>query len=206
MSGFPGSRLRGRLLPGAPAVDGLEPGRWHDVFGGASGRAGLTGSVLLRPRDVLPEDASGYIPVPRQLVELGGSDGSRLLTDQGGQRWLAVLVPDPVERGMQRLRVVCQDGRYVLIGGLDLPTLDSLSDDALLAMLAAQLAGGERPSGVRMEARVKPAFAWGYRMLDPGASYLVDPRWTTDRALVLATVDGDRVVDAGHFEVQTFLD
>jgi hypothetical protein len=34
----------------------------------------------------------------------------------------------------------------------------------------------------------------------------VVPRWSTDVALVLVTVDGDRVVDAGHFDVQTFLD
>jgi hypothetical protein len=199
--------LRARLCPDAPPVDGLRPDAWHDVFGGEAGRAGASGTVLLRPANAHPGEAGGYLPVARALVELGGSDGSRRLIDRSEQRWLAALVADPSAAGdAARLRFVRQDGHYVLIPDMAMATLDALSDRELLGMLEVHEQGGHPPRGVRSEARVKPAFAWGYRMLDPGAWYLVDPRWTTDRALVLVTVEGDRVVDAAHFETQTFLD
>ena len=207
MSGFPGSRLRARLRPDAPAVDGLVPEVWHDVFGGEAGRAGVSDTVLVSPAGVRAGDAASYIPVERALIELGGSDGTRRLIDANGQRWLAALVDLPEDAGgVRRLRVVCQDGRYVLISPMATDTLDSFSDRELLGLMETHAGNGHPPSGVRREARVKPAFAWGYRMVDPDTWYLVDPRWTTDRALVLVTVEGDRVVDVGHFEVQTFLD
>ena len=207
MNGFPGSRLRGRLRSDAPAPIGLKPGIWYDVFGGEAGRSAASGTVLLRPEDAPPGDAASYIPVGRHLVELGRTDGSRILTDRHEQRWLAALVAEPPESpGATRLRFVCQDGSYRFAPGVASCTLDPLSDGELLTMLEVQTRNGRPPSGVRTEARVKPAFAWGYRMLDPEAWYLVDPRWTTDRALVLVTVEGDRVVDAAHFEAQTFLD
>lgn len=207
MNGFPGSRLRARLRPDAPAVDGLVPGVWHDVFGGEAGRAGMSDTVLVSPAGVPADDAGSYIPVGRALIELGGSDGTRRLIDANGQRWLAALVDLSADSGGERrLRIVCQDGRYVLISPMAIDTLDPFSDRELLDLLDAHTRNGHPPSGVRREARVKPAFAWGYRMLDPDTWYLVDPRWTTDRALVLATAEGGRVVDVGHFEVQTFLD
>jgi hypothetical protein len=186
-------------------VDGLPAGVWHDVFGGEAGRAGLADTVLVRPAGARAGDVTSYIPVARRLLELGGSDGSRRLIDPSGRRWLAALVDLPAN-DVRRLRIVCQDGRYVLISPMATATLDCFADQELLELLAVHVRNGDPPCGVRREARVKPAFAWGYRMLDPGAWYLVDPRWTTDRALVLVTVEGDRVVDAGHFEVQTFLD
>lgn len=207
MSAFPGSRLRARLRPDAPEVDGLRPGAWHDVYGGEAGRAGPSDTVLIRPAGAPAGAAAGYVPVARATIELGGSDGSRRLSDAGGRRWLAMLVDDPADAdGARRLRFVCQDARYVLAPGVRASSLDPLSDAELLELLQSHEQRDHPPSGVRSEARVKPAFAWGYRMLDPAAWYLVDPRWTTDRALVLVTVEGDRVVDAGHFEVQTFLD
>jgi hypothetical protein len=206
VNGFPGSRLRARLCPDAPAVDGLVPGVWHDVFGGEAGRSGLADTVLVRPAAVRAGDAASYVPVSRSLIELGASDGTRRLIDPNGRRWLAALVDNLADGSAPRLRMVCQDGRYVLISPMAAATLDVFSDRELLGLLDASTRNGHPPSGVRREARVKPAFAWGYRMLDPDTWYLVDPRWTTDRALVLVTVEGDRVVDVGHFEVQTFLD
>ncbi len=204
---FPGSRLRARLRPDAHAVEGIRPGTWHDVYGGEAGRVGAPDTVLLRPEDAPAGAAASYVPVARSIIELGGSDGSRRLIDGSGSRWLAALVDAPADSDSARtLRFVCQDGRYVLVGDMTVATLDPLSDPELLELLDAKRRDGHPPSGVRSEARVKPAFAWGYRMLDPAAWYLVDPRWTTDRALVLVTVEGDRVVDAGHFDVQTFLD
>lgn len=186
---------------------GLPAGVWHDVFGGEPGRAGPSDAVLVRPTDARAGDLASYIPVARTLLELGGSDGTRCLIDPAGQRWLAALVDLPTDPdAARRLRIVCQDGRYVLISPMAAETLDGFSDHQLLGLLDGHARNGHPPSGVRREARVKPAFAWGYRMLDPSAWYLVDPRWTTDRALVLVTVEGDRVVDAGHFEVQAFLD
>ena len=207
MSVFPGSTLRARLRPDAPPVAGLPAGVWHDVFGGEAGRAGAATTVLLRPAEVRAGNLADYIPVARGLLELGGSDGSRRLTDSSGQRWLAAVVEMPTDPdAARRLRIVCEDGRYLLISPMATESLDRFSDGELLELLDAHARNGHPPSGVRREARVKPAFAWGYRMLDPSAWYLVDPRWTTERALVLVTVEGDRVVDAGHFEVQAFLD
>lgn len=207
LSGFPGSRLRARLRPDAPDLEGLAPGRWYDVFGGEAARLGPGGRVLLRPDEALREDPASHVPVPRGLLELGGSDGSRHLLDCDGRRWLAALVPDaPDPEASRHLRLVCQDGRYLLVPGFTVETLDPLGDGELLELLESQVREAHPPGGLRSEARVKPAFAWGYRMLEPDAWYLVDPRWSTDLALVLVTVDGDRVVDAGHFDVQTFLD
>ena len=207
MIGFPGSRLRARLRSDAPEVEGLRPGRWYDVFGGEAVRLGPSGRVLLRPEDALREDPSSYIPVPRGMLELGGSDGSRHLLGADGRRWLATLAADAADPDASRhLRLVCQDGRYFLVPGFAVATLDPLTDTELVEQLALQVRDARPPGGLRSEARVKPAFAWGYRMLEPDAWYLVDPRWSTDLALVLVTVDGDRVVDAGHFDLQTFLD
>jgi hypothetical protein len=212
VNGFPGSRLRARLRSDAPALQGLALGVWHDVFGGAAGRLPPEGQLLLRPAEVPIDDKAGYIPVARSMVELGSTDGARLLFDGADQRWLAALVADSAQaagsasNGRHTIRFVCHDGGYLLVPGVAASTLDAWSDTDLLKLLEANRREGAAPTGLRMEARVKPAFAWGYRMLDPDAWYLVEPRWTTDRALVLVTVDGDRVVDAGHFEVRSFLD
>ncbi len=207
MDGFPGSRLRARLRPDAPEVAGLRPGAWYDVFGGEAARLAPGGIVLLRPEDALREDPSSYVPVPRSLLELGGSDGGRHFIDCDGRRWLAALLPESAEPdAARRLRLVCQDGRYFLVPEFARTSLDALLDTELLELVELHLREAPPPGGLRSEARVKPAFAWGYRMLEPDAWYLVDPRWTTDLALVLVTVDGDRVVDAGHFDLQTFLD
>jgi hypothetical protein len=166
----------------------------------------------LRPPDVLIDDKAGYIPVARSMVELGSTDGARLLLDAADRRWVAALVPESGggngtgTRDSRTLRFVCQDGAYLLLPGVAEPTLDAWFDSDLLELLEASRQAGRPPAGLRTEARVRPAFAWGYRMLDADAWYLVEPRWTTERALVLVTVDGGRVVDAGHFETRSFLD
>ena len=182
------------------------------MFGGEAGRLPSEGQLLLRPPDVLIDDKGGYVPVARNMVELGTTDGARLLLDPGGCRWVAALTAgseDATAAGAgesRTLRFVCQDGRYLLMPGVAEPTLDAWSDADLLELLETTRREGHPPTGLRTEARVRPAFAWGYRMLDADAWYLVDPRWTTERALVLVTVDGGRVVDAGHFETRNFLD
>lgn len=212
MNGFPGSRLRARLRSDAPVRRGLASGAWHDVFGGEAGRLPPEGQLLLRPADVLIDDKANYIPVARSMVELGSTDGARLLLDGADRRWLAALVCDSAHasgaatNGRHTIRFVCNDGGYVLVPGVAASTLDAWSDTDLLELLETNRVEGQAPTGLRTEARVKPAFAWGYRMLDPDAWYLVESRWTTERALVLVTVDGDRVVDAGHFEIRSFLD
>jgi hypothetical protein len=210
MKGFPGSRLRARLRSDAPALCSLASGIWYDVFGGEAGRLPPVGQLLLRPTDVLIGDRSGYVPVARNMVELGRTDGARLLLDEAGRRWVAALVADTGNGsggcGAHMLRFVCHDGDYLLVPGIATPTLDAWSDTELLKLLERDRQAGHSATGLRTEARVKAAFAWGYRMLDPDAWYLVEPRWTTDHALVLVTVEGDRVVDAGHFETRSFLD
>ena len=210
MKEVPGSRLRARLRPDAPVLRGIIAGLWHDVFGGEAGRLPPGGQLLLRPPDVLIDDKASYIPVARSMVELGSSDGARLLLDAADRRWVAALVPEfgngTGANSARTLRFVCQDGAYLLMPGVAEPTLDAWSDTDLLELLEASRQAGRPPTGLRTEARVRPAFAWGYRMLDADAWYLVDPRWTTERALVLVTVDGGRVVDAGHFETRSFLD
>lgn len=212
MKGFPGSRLRARLRSDAPVLRGLASGIWHDVFGGEAGRLPPGGQLLLRPPDVLVDDKAGYVPVARSMVELGSTDGARLLLDAADCRWVAALVAESGEsdgagaNGSRTLRFVSQDGGYLLMPGVAEPTLDAWSDTDLLELLETTRQAGHPPTGLRTEARVRPAFAWGYRMLDADAWYLVDPRWTTERALVLVTVEGGRVVDAGHFETRSFLD
>ena len=210
MKGFPGSRLRARLRSDAPALCGLASEVWHDVFGGEAGRLPPGGQLLLRPAEVLADDKASYVPVARSMVELGRTDGARLLLDHADRRWVAALVADTGNGsggcGSHTLRFVCQDGGYLLVPGIAAPTLDAWSDTDLLELLETNRQAGDPPTGLRTEARVKAAFAWGYRMLDPDAWYLVEPRWTTDHALVLVTVEGDRVVDAGHFETRSFLD
>jgi hypothetical protein len=212
VKGVPGSRLRARLRPDAPVLRGLMAGIWHDVFGGEAGRLPPGGELLLRPPDVLIDDKGSYVPVARSMVELGSTDGARLLLDAADRRWVAALVPESADgngagtSGSHTLRFVCQDGAYLLMPGVAEPTLDPWSDSDLLELLEATRQAESPPTGLRTEARVRPAFAWGYRMLDPDAWYLVDPRWTTERALVLVTVDGGRVVDAGHSDTRSFLD
>ena len=212
MNGFPGSRLRARLRPDAPVVRGLTSGGWHDVFGGEAARLPPDGLLLLRPADVPIDDKAGYVEVLRGMVELGSTDGARLLLEGADRRCLAALVTDSAHgngsAGDRRhtIRFVCHGGGYLLVPGVAAASLDAWSDTDLLALLEANRAEGQARTGLRTEARVKPAFAWGYRMLDPAAWYLVEPRWTTERALVLVTVDGDRVVDAAHFESRSFLD
>lgn len=212
VKGFPGSRLRARLRPDVPIYGGLASGIWYDVFGGEAGRLPPGGQLLLRPPDVLIDDRASYIAIARSMVELGSTDGARLLLDAAGCRWVAALVADSENAngagasGSRTLRFVCQDGAYVLMHGVAEPTLDTWSDTDLLQLLETSRHAEPAPTGLRTEARVRPAFAWGYRMLDADAWYLVDPRWTTDRALVLVTVEGGRVVDAGHFETRNFLE
>jgi hypothetical protein len=78
------------------------------------------------------------------------------------------------------------------------------SDDTLRAWLD----GGAPafPSGLRVEAQVKAAQAWSYRMLNAEAWYLVDQERTTDSAVTIMTMGGPRIVDAAHVEVRSFLD
>src|SRR5512132_4134310 len=139
MKGFPGSRLRARLRSDAPVLCSLASGIWYDVFGGEAGRLPPGGQLLLRPSDVLIEDKSSYVPVARGLVELGRTDGARLLLDDAGRRWVAALVADTGngsgDCGSHTLRFVCQDGGYLLVPGIAAATLDAWSDTDLLELL-----------------------------------------------------------------------
>jgi hypothetical protein len=201
--------VRARLRSDAPDVYHLAPGAWYDVLGDDVTQARPDGRLLLRPADAVADDAESYIPLARSMVELSRRDGSRLLVDAAGARWLAAVVPlDQCECATHWLRFVSESGAYAVLPCLS-ATLDELSDDELLGILGSYYRATEhpdRPRGLRFEARVRPAFAWGYRMLDPAVWYLIESRWTTEHAIVIVTVDGDRVVDTGHFEVRTFLD
>jgi len=59
---------------------------------------------------------------------------------------------------------------------------------------------------LRVEARVKPGYAWSYRVLDSERWYMVVQARSTEHAVVLETSDGERVVDAGHVELRSLLD
>jgi hypothetical protein len=59
---------------------------------------------------------------------------------------------------------------------------------------------------VGLEARVKPGYAWSYRVLDPARWYPVVPERSSEIALVLDTADGPRVVDASHVELRNLLE
>lgn len=211
---LPGNpRMRARLRLDAPDVYHLAPGAWYEVLADEASRD--EGRILLKPRDALSGDAAGYIPLARSMVELSRSDGSRVLVDAGGIRWLATAVTiDDSESHAHWVRFVSESGTYAVVG-CGMAALDLFSDDELLDLLADHRAALEdparrrhlaRPHGLRLEGRVKPAFAWAYRMLNEDVWYLIESRWTTEHAIVIVTVDGDRVVDAAHFDVRTFLD
>jgi len=59
---------------------------------------------------------------------------------------------------------------------------------------------------LRVEVRVKPGYAWSYRVLEAGRWYPVIRGRSTERVLVLVTEQGERVVDAAHFEQRSLLD
>lgn len=59
---------------------------------------------------------------------------------------------------------------------------------------------------LRVEARVKPGYAWSYRVLEAGRWYTVVRERSTERVLVLLTDEGERVVDAAHFEHRSLLE
>jgi hypothetical protein len=59
---------------------------------------------------------------------------------------------------------------------------------------------------VREQARIKPGYAWSYRVLDPGCWYTIVPDRSSEIAVVLDTPDGPRVVDASHVEVRSLLE
>ncbi len=59
---------------------------------------------------------------------------------------------------------------------------------------------------VRQEARVKPGYAWSYRVLDPGSWYAIIADRSSEIAVLLDTPDGPRVVDASHVEVRSLLE
>ena len=59
---------------------------------------------------------------------------------------------------------------------------------------------------LRLEARVKPGYAWSYRVLDPATWYTVNQERSNDYAVAIETSEGLRVVDAAHMEVRTMLE
>ena len=59
---------------------------------------------------------------------------------------------------------------------------------------------------LRLEARLKPGYAWSYRVLDPAAWYRIDQSRSNTYAVAIETPDGLRVVDASHVDVRSLLD
>jgi len=59
---------------------------------------------------------------------------------------------------------------------------------------------------LRLEARLKPGYAWSYRVLDPVVWYPIDQTRSNDYAIAIQTPDGLRVVDAGHVDTRSILE
>ena len=189
-------RRRARLRSDAPHVRGVEPGRWYDIYGGDPTGAAAEGAVLVRPADALPGDRDAYIPLPLSMVELRDAHGRRRVRGGGGQWWTA----EPRDDG--RVLFVSADGAYRMV--MAAMPLDDASDDALRDWL--ERGEPSYPAGLRVEAQVRATQAWSYRMLNAEAWYLVDQSRTSESAVAIVTIDGCRIVDAGHVEVRTFLD
>ncbi len=202
-------QTRARLRLDAPDVYHLAHGAWYDVLGDGLTPALPDGRILVRPFDAMPDDAETYIPLAPSMVELCRGDGARILRNPDGTQWVAGMVPFDQDGVTTRwLRFVSSIGAYALVPS-GRPNLDAFSDDELLTLLTDyqnQPIHAERPHGLRIEARVRPAFAWAYRMLDENVWYLVDSRWSTERALAIVTAEGERIVDVAHVRTRTFLD
>ncbi len=190
-------RRHARLRSDAPHVRGVEPGRWYDIYSGDPTTAATDVPVLVRPADALPGDRESYIPLALSMVELRDPHGRRLVRDAAGEWWTASrCAPD-------RLLFVAAGGAYRMVkAAAQRP--DDESDDTLRAWLDS--GAPAFPSGLRVEAQVKAAQAWSYRMLNAEAWYLVDQERTTDSAVTIMTMGGPRIVDAAHVEVRSFLD
>ena len=194
-------RRHARLRSDAPNVRGIEPGRWYDIYSGdptSAANAASDASILVRPADALPGDRASYIPLAITMVELRDAYGRRLIGDSAGEWWTAArIAPD-------RILFVARSGAYRMVAALPQDGPDEPSDSVITGLL--ENGAPSYPQGLRVEAQLKAAQAWSYRMLNAEAWYLVDQERTSESAVAIVTMDGPRIVDAAHLEVRSFLD
>ena len=191
-------RRHARLRSDAPNVRGIEPGRWYDIYSGDPTTAASDASILVRPADALPGDRASYIPLAITMVELRDAYGRRLIRDCSGGWWTAArTAPD-------RILFVSRAGSYRMVAAPPQAGPDEPSDEVLAGLL--ERGTPSYPEGLRVEAQLKAAQAWSYRMLNAEAWYLVDQERTSESAIAIVTMDGPRIVDAAHLEVRSFLD
>ena len=210
---------QGRLRTDAPAVLGVEPGEWYDALVERADEY-----VWLRPPDAIPGDRAGHIRVARSFVELRDQSGRRWFRNGAGLRWAAELKHTSGRDGgvftgdRWYLGLVADDGTTRVVPGVVLTDLRQLSDDELLELLDASFASlAEAPlppprarrsaeHRVWSEARLKPGFAWAYRMLDPDHWYAVDDARSTIYTVMISTHEGHRVIDISHVELRSLLE
>lgn len=197
---------RARLRADAPNIRGLSPGEWYDVLEAPPQENGA--KLQLRPRDALPGDTASYISVAPSMLELAAREGVRLFCSQGA-RWAASL-----EESAQ-IRFAGDDGEWVA-PGVSLESLDILSDSELQELFDACRHSADAPpasgdagepgrTGLRVEARLKPGFAWAYRMLGPDSWYEVNQSRSSDFGLVIRAPDGERIIGPEHMELRSIL-
>lgn len=191
-------RRHARLRSDAPNVRGIEPGRWYDIYSGDPTTTAGDATILVRPADALPGDRASYIPLAMTMVELRDAYGRRLIRDRAGEWWTAARTAPG------RILFVARSGSYRMVSAPPQPGADEPSDEALAALL--DHGSPSYPEGLRVEAQLKAAQAWSYRMLNAEAWYLVDQERTSESAIAIVTMEGPRIVDAAHMEVRSFLD
>ncbi len=156
------------------------------------------------------------------MIELADTSGRRFFSDSRGRRWTAALEPAASpDTDAGQIRFSGEMGATHIAPGVVLPSLDPVSDADLRDLLeaCAPPAGGHAPDngngrgggrarkpGLRVEARLKPAFAWAYRMLSMESWYEVDQARTSEYGIMIRTPDGDRIIGADHMQLRSILD
>lgn len=211
--------FQGRLRADAPAVLGVEPGKWYDALLNPAGD-----QVWLRPPDAIPGDRASYIRIARSFAELRDASGRRWFRGSSGLNWVAELKHSSGRDGgvftgdRSYLGLTAEDGTTRVVPGVVLTDLRMLSDQELLELLDASFASlAEAPPPpprprrsaehrIWSEARLKPGFAWAYRMLDPDRWYAVDDARSTIYTVMIETEEGYRVIDINHVELRSLLE